>query len=91
MCPTCVYRKGSPLDPRYLEDAVRDRFGGFSGYRVCHSSKTACCRGFWNRHKDRFAMGRIAQRLNLVIFVTHDVTTRISKTVKRAWDGAKSV
>ena len=41
-------------------------------HRICHSQKRTgkvCCRGFWNRHKDEFAAGQIAQRLDLVAYV----------------------
>jgi hypothetical protein len=31
-----------------------------------------CCRGFWNRHKDKFALGQIAQRLGWVVFIKGD-------------------
>jgi hypothetical protein len=55
-CSTCVYRKDSRLDPDALDDRVRDPHVGFKGYRICHHSDDACCRGFWNRHKDEFAM-----------------------------------
>jgi hypothetical protein len=72
-CATCIYRKDSPLDLRKLEAAVADKYGGFHGYRVCHHSKSACCRGFWNRHRDQFALGQIAQRLGLVRFVKDDI------------------
>ena len=71
-CATCIYRKDSPLDIRKLENDVRDNYGGFKGYRVCHLSTRgsgACCRGFWNRHKWKFAAGQIAQRLGLVEYV----------------------
>lgn len=68
-CSSCIYRKDSTLDLAKLEADVADRFGGFRGHRVCHHSKDACCRGFWNRHKDKFAMGQIAQRLGMVEFV----------------------
>lgn len=71
-CSTCIYRKDSPLDLNKLEAAVADKHGGFKGHRICHHSKDACCRGFWNRHKDKFAMGQIAQRLGLVRFVDDD-------------------
>ena len=71
-CSTCIYRKDSPLDIKELEAQVADKFGGFRTYRVCHHSDTACCRGFWNRHKDEFQLGQIAQRLKLVVFVSHD-------------------
>jgi hypothetical protein len=75
-CATCIYRKGwmgTPIEA--LEDQVREKHKGatgFKGYRVCHSQKRgqkACCRGFWNRHRDAFAAGQIAQRLNFVEFV----------------------
>lgn len=71
-CSTCIYRKNSSLDLKQLEDAIRDNYGGFNGFRVCHHSKDVCCRGFWNKHKDKFAAGQIAQRLGLVKFVAVD-------------------
>lgn len=75
-CSTCIYRKDSALDIKKLEADVADGHGGFKGHRECHHAKRGsgvCCRGFWNRHKDKFAMGQIAQRLNAVVFVTVDV------------------
>lgn len=86
-CATCVYRRGSPVNPRLLENAVRDPHGcGFASYRVCHEARTACCRGFWNAHKNRFPAGQIAQRLGLVEFVT-DVggAPEIKQDVKKIW------
>lgn len=71
-CETCIYRKDSPLDLETLEQAVRDEYVGFNGYRICHHSDDACCRGFWNAHKDEFAAGQIAQRLGLVEFINDD-------------------
>lgn len=71
-CSSCIYLKGSPLArdlPRLEREAGRDRYGFFSGFRICHKSKTACCRGFWNRHKDKSAVCQIAQRLGGVKFV----------------------
>lgn len=72
LCDTCIYREGSPLDLKRLEDAVRDPHMGFKGHRICHHSKDVCCRGFWEAHKDEFPMGQIAQRLELVEFVNVD-------------------
>jgi len=72
-CATCIYRpdwRGTPIAE--LENQVRDKHIGFRGCRICHSQKhggKACCRGFWNRHKDEFPMGQVAQRLGLVTFV----------------------
>jgi hypothetical protein len=71
-CSTCIYRKDSPLDLEKLESEVEDGHGGFKGHRICHSSEKACCRGFWNRHKDNFPGGQIAQRFGLVEYVIDD-------------------
>ena len=73
-CETCIYKPSSTLDLKKLEAAIADPHmaGFFKGHRVCHHSKTACCRGFWNRFKNKFQMGQIAQRLNMVTFVKHD-------------------
>ena len=71
-CATCIYRKDSPLNIKALEAQVADGYGGFRGHRICHHSKDVCCRGFWNRHKDKFQLGRIAQRLGMVRFVKVD-------------------
>jgi hypothetical protein len=71
-CSTCIYRKGLGWDLKKLEDDVRDPYMGFKSYRVCHSQKRsgkACCRGFWNRHRNKFPAGQIAQRLGLVTYV----------------------
>jgi hypothetical protein len=73
MCDTCIYRPDSALDLRVLEDEVRDPHMGFRGHRICHHSDDVCCRGFWERHKDEFPLGQIAQRLNRVEFVDVDV------------------
>lgn len=69
MCSTCIYRPDSPLNLTELEDQVKDQFGFFEGHRQCHHTtdkNPACCRGFWNAHKNDFPAGQIAQRLNLV-------------------------
>lgn len=75
MCGSCIYRPDSPLDVKELEAQIADPHmpGHFSSFRQCHHSETACCRGFWNRHKDDFGIGQVAQRLRLVEFVEHDV------------------
>lgn len=78
MCVTCIYRPDSTLDLAKLENDVRDNYGGFRGHRICHHSKDVCCRGFWERHKDRFAAGQIAQRLNFVEFVDVDTLSKNS-------------
>lgn len=73
-CATCIYRKDTPLDLPALEAEIKDKHlpGYFEGHRICHHSSDACCRGFWNRHKDKFTMGQLAQRLGFVQFVKGD-------------------
>ena len=74
-CDTCIYRKKSKSEGHVLdwnieqlEDAVRDEHMGFKGHRIYHHNKNACCRGFWNRHKNEFPTGQVAQRLNACPF-----------------------
>lgn len=72
-CDTCIYRSDSSLDIKTLEAQIADKYGGFKGHRICHHSKDACCRGFWQRHKNKFQLGQVAQRLNMVQFVDDDI------------------
>lgn len=71
-CSTCIYRKDSPLDLRMLEEQAARK----DGHRICHHSDDVCCRGFWNKHKNDFNLGRIAQRLGMVEFVAVDTLER---------------
>lgn len=73
-CATCIYRPDCPLDLAKLERAIADPYGGFTGHRACHhdSSGGTCCRVFWDRHKDAFQLGQVAQRLGMVVFVHVD-------------------
>jgi hypothetical protein len=76
-CASCIYRRDSSLDIKRLEAAVADGHGGFTKHRACHhATGGVCCRGFWNRHKNKFAGGQIAQRLNMVVFVDVDTLAR---------------
>ena len=72
-CETCIYGSSSASchTIEELEDQIKDRHG-FKSFRLCHHSHSACCRGFWDRHKDEFQAGQIAQRLKLVVMVEHD-------------------
>lgn len=74
-CSTCIYRPDSPLDLEVLEGQISDGYGGFNGHRICHHTSggnSACCAGFWARHKDKFQMGQIAQRFGMVQLVDTD-------------------
>lgn len=84
-CSSCIYRKDSPLDLKKLEAAISDGRGGFKGWRECHHAKRGsgvCCRGFWNRHKDKFQLGQVAQRLGFVRFVVAEALN-IKKKVSK--------
>lgn len=74
-CASCIYRSDSPLDLQRLENDIADprMAGHFKGYRICHHSGSAVCRGFWTRHKDDFDAGQIAQRLGIVELVDDDI------------------
>ncbi len=80
MCSSCIYLPSSSLDLKKLEADVADKHmpGYFRGHRICHHSNDVCCRGFWNRHKDKFTLGQIAQRMGWVRFVTVD-TLKVKK------------
>ncbi len=76
-CASCIYRPDSSLDLVALEAAIADPHmaGFFTGYRACHHGsdrRGVCCRGFWNRHKNHFTLGQLAQRLGFVRFVHVD-------------------
>lgn len=75
-CATCIYRADSLLNVARLEAEIADSYGGFTNYRVCHHSEDVCCRGFWNRHRDAFQLGQLAQRLQCVEFVQIDMLKR---------------
>lgn len=89
-CDTCIYRKDTKIDVRELEKPCRDPHmnGRFVSYRVCHQSNTACCRGFWNRYKNHFPLGQLAQRLKAVVFVQHTVHTSAARMMKKLKEGA---
>lgn len=77
-CATCIYRRDLGWDIAALEAQCADphMVGFFSGYRECHHAEHGsgvCCRGFWDHHKDAFAHGQLAQRLDCVEFVEVDV------------------
>lgn len=77
MCATCIYRKDSSLNIKELERQIADPFmkGYFKGARLCHHAPDRAkvvCKGFWDRHKDKFTAGQLAQRLKCVVFVNID-------------------
>lgn len=79
-CSTCIYGKhsASRMTPAQLEAEVADKHlhGFFRGYRTCHHTKDVCCAGFWRRHRHKFTLGQLAQRLGLVRYVEVDTLRR---------------
>lgn len=73
-CATCIYRKDSALaeDLPRLEAEVKDQYGHFNGFRICHHSADACCRGFFNKHKQNCTPLQISERLGIIEFVEDD-------------------
>lgn len=73
-CDTCIYKPTCALNIMELERQIANKFmpGFFRKARTCHHSTTAICRGFWNRHKNHFTVGQLAQRLGMVEFVHDD-------------------
>ena len=72
-CDTCIYRQENYDRLNTLEEKVKDPHfeGHFVTYRTCHhhNAEGICCRGFWNRHKDHFDIGQLAQRCDAVEYV----------------------
>jgi hypothetical protein len=70
-CKTCIYKQdlGWRLDRLEAQIADPNMQGFFVGWRICHLTQDVCCRGFWNRHKNHFQLGQLAQRLKFVEFV----------------------
>lgn len=72
-CESCIFRPHNRSMLPALLAQVRDPHVPwyFKGFRECHEPKRAsglCCRGFWDRYRDRFTVGQLAQRLGMVIF-----------------------
>ena len=81
LCHSCIYRPECSLNLARLEAQIADprMVGYFNGYRECHHAPRGsgiCCRGFWEKHRDSFTVGQLAQRLNLVGYVDVDCLTR---------------
>lgn len=73
-CATCIYGPASGADLARLDAAIADpdRTGRYTRYQPCVLAprrEPVCCRGFWDRHKDDFDGGELAQHLGIVRFV----------------------
>lgn len=68
-CDQCLFSKNLIVSEKRREQIIQ-RCIANDKYFVCHKgslvSRDVCCRGFWDNFKDRFNLGRIVQRLNMV-------------------------
>lgn len=70
-CDQCLFTDNRIVSERRAQKIVRDCLQTDRFFN-CHKLQTKgvegdlCCRGFWDLYKDRFNLGRIAQRLNAV-------------------------
>lgn len=69
-CNECLFGKDKIVSKERAADVIAGCLKKDT-YFVCHKAtiknKDVCCRGFWDAFKDRFNLGRIAQRLDFVI------------------------
>ena len=93
-CDTCIYRQDMHFDLAKLEGQVQDSLGYFEGWRECHhppegETEGVCCRGYWNRHKDDFPVGQVAQRLGQIVFVALAMAALVPPAVAQPRPGAE--
>ena len=67
-CRTCGYRKNSGLDVEKMESTFKKEGNDFVEWLKCHTELDQgkggiCCRGFWNKNKHNFPLGKIVMEL----------------------------
>lgn len=73
-CDQCLFSDKKIVSAKRATDVVKGCLKKDT-YFICHKTQTEdapgdmCCRGFWDRFKDNFNLGRIAQRLKMVEFI----------------------
>lgn len=70
-CDQCLFSRNRIVSNERAADIIRgcvekDTYFQCHKTQVKGSSQDVCCRGFWDKFKNRFNLGRIAQRLNIV-------------------------
>ena len=71
-CKTCIFGSRVNWNLEELLDMIRDPENpeSFTSYRVCHDDQDnvpeRCCRGFWDKHRNDFLLGRVAQIAGVV-------------------------
>ena len=72
-CNQCLFSTARIVDQE-RSDAIVKGCLDTDRYFICHKDRKhgnhgACCRGFWDRYKNHFLAGRLAQLLEIVKFV----------------------
>lgn len=70
-CDQCLFTKNMVVKNNTRRTEIIKSALNNDTYFICHKSSIAsngdvCCRGFWDKFKNDFNLGRIAQRLNFV-------------------------
>lgn len=74
-CNQCLFTKNRIVSKERATSIVKDSLKKDTFF-VCHKSSIegdghgeVCCKTYWDRYKNQFNLGRIAQRLDVVKFV----------------------
>lgn len=70
-CDQCLFSRRRIVTAARFKNIIRDCTQlGNEKHFVCHKASlkgdSVCCRGFWDKYKNNFQLGQVAQRLNLV-------------------------
>lgn len=73
-CNQCLFSDNRIVSMKRMKDIIQTCHKQDTFF-VCHKSTVkgdngVCCKGFWDKFKHNFNLGRIAQRLNVVREVT---------------------
>ncbi len=73
-CNQCLFSDNRIVTVARMKEILND-CSARDTFFVCHKSTVkndnwVCCKGFWDKFKHNFNLGRIAQRLNFVREVT---------------------
>ena len=65
-CNQCLFTKNRVVSKERMLDVVEQTLKQ-NTYFECHKAtiqkQDVCCKGYWDRYKDHFTLGRIIQRL----------------------------
>jgi len=64
-CDQCLFSDNKIVNDDRKEEVLRTTLKKDTFF-VCHKTDDVCCKGYWDKYKDKFTVGQIAQRLNLM-------------------------